>query len=156
LTNSTLELSGMITGPGSLTKIDWGNLLLDGAPSNNFSGATLLQQGLLTLSKTNGPAIPGSLTIGQGLHGANGDVVQTLLNNQLSLSNAVNISSSGLLDLSGGSSFNTSVGSLIGSGTVQLGNNTLNCGYDNSSTNYGGSINGAASGALLKVGSGAW
>jgi autotransporter-associated beta strand protein len=155
-TNSTLELSGVITGPGNLTKMDWGNLLLDGAVSNTFTGTTLVQQGLMTLSKTNGPAISGPLTIGVGLDGANGDVVQTLLNNQLSSNNAVNISSSGLLDLSGSSSFNTSVGSLIGVGVVQLGGNGLTCGFDNSSSTYGGSINGTAGGSLVKVGGGTW
>jgi autotransporter-associated beta strand protein len=155
-TNSTLELSGMISGPGNLTKIDWGNLLLDGAVSNNFTGTTLLQQGSLSLSKSNGPAISGPLTIGQGLDGANGDVVYALQNNQLSKSNTVTISSSGLLDLSGGSSFNNGVGSVTGSGTVQIGSSSFSCGFDNSSTTYGGVINGTASGALLKVGNGAW
>jgi autotransporter-associated beta strand protein len=149
-----LELSGAITGPGNLTKIDWGTLLLDGAVSNNFTGTTLLQQGILTLSKTNGPAISGPLIIGQGLHGPNGDVVQALQNNQLSCSNVVNISSSGLLDLS--SSFNTSVGSMIGLGTVQIGANALYVGYDNTSTTFAGAINGTASGALVKAGYGTW
>lgn len=155
-TNSTLELSGMISGPGNLAKVDWGNLLLDGSVSNNFTGTTLLQQGVMTLSKTNGPAIPGALTIGQGLDGPNGDVIYTLQNNQLSTSNTVTISSSGLLDVSGGASYNTGVGSLTGSGAVQIGNNVLYCGYDNSSTSYSGAFNGTASAALLKVGSGAW
>ena len=155
-TNSALELSGVISGPGNLTKFGFGNLLLDGASSNNFSGTTLLQQGIMTLSKTNGPAIPGPLTIGQGLDGATGDVVFTLQNNQLSTSNTVTISSSGLLDVSGGASYNTGVGSLTGSGAVQTGNNSLIVGYDNTSTNYGGAINGNASGSLLKVGNGAW
>jgi autotransporter-associated beta strand protein len=154
-TNSTLELSGVITGPGNLTKVDWGNLLLDGAASNTFAGTTLLQQGILTLSKTNGPAISGPLIIGQGLDGPNGDVVQALQNNQLSSSNVVNINSSGLLDLSG-FSFNTSVGSMIGSGTVQLAANVLYCGYDNTSATFAGAITGTASGALVKVGSGTW
>jgi autotransporter-associated beta strand protein len=124
-TNSTLELSGMITGPGNLTKIDWGNLLIDGAISNNFTGGTLLQQGTLTLSKTNGPAISGLLTIGLGLDGANGDVVYTLQKSQFSTSNTVTISSSGLLDVSAASSYVNNVGSLTGSGGVQLGNNSL-------------------------------
>jgi len=155
-TNSVLELSGVISGPGNLAKDDWGNLLLDGSLSNNFTGTTLLQQGLLTLSKTNGPAIPGPLTIGQGLDGANGDVVEALQNNQLPTNNTVTISSSGLLDVSGGASYNTGIGSLTGSGAVQIGNNALTCGYDSRTTNYGGTIIGTASSALLKVGNGAW
>jgi autotransporter-associated beta strand protein len=155
-TNASMELSGVISGPGNFTKSGWGNLILDGASSNSFTGTTLVQQGPLTLSKTNGPAISGSLTIGLGLDGAIGDVVQTLMSNQLSSNNLVSISSSGLLDLSSVSSFNTTVGSLVGVGPVQIGANSLICGSDNTSTNYSGSIYGTASGSLLKVGSGAW
>ena len=151
-TNSILELSGAMSGPGNLTKIDWGNLLLDGAVSNSFTGATLVQQGLMTLSKTNGQAIPGALTIGLGLDGANGDIVRALLGNQLSLSNRVTISSSGLLDITLASI--TRAGSVAGSGSVQMGTSMLMFGYDNTSNTFSGSISGTAD--LTKVGTGTW
>jgi hypothetical protein len=131
-----------------------GNLILDGSQSNTYAGSTLLLQGQLTLSKTNGGAIPGALTIGLGADGTNGDIVRTLLSKQLSPGNTVNISSSGLLDVSGSSSYVTSVGSLTGSGNIQLGNNGLDCGYDNTSTTFNGPINGSSSGYLLKYGAG--
>ena len=154
-TNSTLELSGNISGPATLTKIDTGNLLLDGAVANNFTGTTLLQQGTLTLSKTTGPAISGPLTIGQSLDGLNGDVVKPLLNNQFSTSNRVSISNSGLLDLSAGVA--ESVGSLDGSGNVAVAGSTLNCGLDNTTTaTFAGQFSGLASGALVKAGTGVW
>ena len=152
---SQLELSGVVTGSGGLTKLGWGNFLLDGSQSNNYAGPTLLQQGWLTLSKTNGGAIPGALTIGLGLDGTNGDIVRTLQSQQLSQGNTVTISSSGLLDLSAPFSYETDVGSLTGPGPVQLGANGLDCGYDNSSTTYSGAIYGTASGYLLKYGTGA-
>ncbi|HSY17018.1 MAG TPA: autotransporter-associated beta strand repeat-containing protein [Candidatus Acidoferrales bacterium] len=156
-TNSTLELGGVITGPGGLTKMDWGNLLLDGNLANNFSGPTLVQSGILTLSKTNGPALIGPLTIGQGLDAANQDVVDTVLNYQLPTNNPTTISSSGLLDVSGATSFNNNVGSLTGTGAVHIGNNNLTDGYDNTSTTYAGAISGNVSGgALVKMGGGAW
>jgi autotransporter-associated beta strand protein len=151
-TNDTLELSGVISGPGNLTKLDWGNLLLDGAISNNFSGTTLVQQGLMTLSKTNGPAIPGALTIGKGLDGPNGDVLRALQANQLSLSNTVTISSSGLLDITLASI--TRAGSIAGSGSIQMGSSMLMFGYDNTSNTFSGSISGTAD--LTKVGNGTW
>jgi len=152
---SQLELSGNLTGPGGLTEMGGGNLLLDGSQANNYAGTTVLQQGQLTLSKTNGPAIPGPLTIGLGLDGAYGDIVRTVLGGQLSSNNVVNISSSGFLDVSANYSYVTSVGSLTGSGNIQLGNQALDCGYDNTSTTFGGSINGGVGGYVLKFGTGA-
>ena len=146
---TTLELSGILSGPGSLTKIDTGNLLLDGALPNSFAGTTLVQQGTLTLSKTNCIAVPNTLTIGQGLDGANGDVVATVLNYQLPTNNTVTVSSSGLLDVSGSTSFNNSVGSLAGTGAVHIGNNTFTEGGDNSSTTYAGAISGNLSGGAF-------
>jgi len=108
------------------------------------------------LGKTNGGAIPGPLTIGLGLDGASGDIVRPLLSNQLSPGHTLSISSSGLLDVSGNFSYVTSVGSLTGSGNIQLGNNGLDCGFDNTSTTYGGVINGIAGGYILKYGTGAF
>ena len=149
---SQLELSGLVTGAGSLNKFGAGNLLLDGALPNTYTGGTVLQQGPMSLSKTSGPAIPGALTIGLGLDGPNGDAVHAVLNNQLSSSDFVNISSSGLLDVGG--NISTSIGSLTGIGTLQLGVGGLTCGLDNTSTTFSGSITGSASGSLLKSGTG--
>jgi autotransporter-associated beta strand protein len=151
-TNSTLEFSGVITGPGGLTKIDWGNLLLDGAVSNSFTGMALVQQGLMTLSKTTGPAIPGPVTIGAGLDGPNGDILKTLQPNQLAQTSPVNITSSGLFDVTLGSI--TRAGSIRGSGSVQMASSMLMFGYDNSSNSFAGSISGSAD--LTKVGTGTW
>ncbi len=49
---------------------------------------------------------------------------------------------------------NLTIGSLAGSGTVSLGNNTLTTGGDNNSTVYSGLISG--SGTVIKAGTGIW
>jgi autotransporter-associated beta strand protein len=151
-TNAALELSGVISGPGTLTKTGWGNLLLDGGLPNNFAGATLVQQGLMTLNKNTGPAIPGPVTIGAGLDGSNGDVLKALQPNQLAQTSPLVISSSGLLDMTLSSI--TRAGSIAGSGSVQMGTSTLMFGYDNTSNTFSGPLSG--SGDLTKVGTGIW
>jgi autotransporter-associated beta strand protein len=148
--SANLTLGGAISGPGGLTKLDQGIVLLNGSSPNTFAGATFVQQGVLALSKTNAVAIPGPVTIGAGQDGANGDIVRTLQGDQLAHSNVVNISSSGLFDVTLGTI--TRVGSIAGSGSVAMGSSQLMMGYDNSSTSFGGSISGF--GDLTKLGTG--
>jgi autotransporter-associated beta strand protein len=148
--SANLTLSGSIGGPGGLTKSGQGPVMLSGSTSNTYAGTTFVQQAVLALTKTNAVAIPGPVTIGAGLDGPSGDILRTLQPNQLGQSNTVNISSSGLFDISLGSI--TRVGSIAGSGPVQMGSSMLMMGYDNSSTSFGGSISG--SGDLTKVGTG--
>jgi autotransporter-associated beta strand protein len=150
VTSANLTLSGTIGGPGGLTKSGQGIVVLSGSTSNNFAGTTFVQQGMLELTKTNAVAIPGPVAIGGGLDGPNGDVLRTLQPNQFGQSNTVNITSSGLFDITLGSI--TRVGSITGSGSVQLGSSMLMMGYDNASTSFGGTISGY--GDLTKVGSG--
>jgi fibronectin-binding autotransporter adhesin len=149
---SRLTLGGAITGPGGLTKAGGGDLLLAGSQANSYAGATLLQQGSLTLNAATGPAIPGDLTIGLGLDGANGDVVRALNTDQLSYSNAVTISSSGLLDVSGANL--TFAGSLSGSGALQLGAGEFAFGYDETSTVFSGLMAGLPAALIVKEGTG--
>jgi autotransporter-associated beta strand protein len=148
--NANLTLSGAIVGPGGLTKAGQGIVLLDGSLSNSFAGVTLVQQGMLELSKTNAIAIPGPITIGEGVDGPNGDILRTLQPNQLGQTSPVTISSSGLFDVTLGSI--TRAGSISGSGSVQMGSSMLMFGYDSSSTSFAGSISGSAD--LTKVGTG--
>jgi autotransporter-associated beta strand protein len=149
-TNAFMELSGAISGTGGLTRIGQGMVLLDGSQSNSFSGITLIQQGVLELSKTNALAIPGPITIGEGLDGPNGDVLRTLQPNQLTTNTAVTISSSGLFDVSLGSI--TRVGSITGTGSLQMNASQFVLGQDNSSSSLGGSISGF--GDFTKAGTG--
>jgi autotransporter-associated beta strand protein len=148
--SNQLTLSGAISGPGGLTKAGVGTLILSGSTSNTFGGATIVQQGMLTLTKTNAVAIPGPVTIGTGLDGPNGDILRALQPNQLAWTSPVTISSSGLFDVSLSSI--TRAGSISGLGSVQMGTSTIMMGYDNSSTTFGGNLSG--SGDLTKVGAG--
>jgi autotransporter-associated beta strand protein len=152
LSSDNLTLSGAISGPGGLTTTGQGTLLLTGSSSNTFAGQTLVQQGTLVLTKTNAVAIPGPVTIGAGLDGPNGDILKTLQPNQLAQTSPVNISSSGLFDVTLGSI--TRAGSIAGSGSVQMGTSMLMFGYDNTSTIFSGPFSGSAD--LTKVGTGTW
>ena len=73
---------------------------------------TTVNSGTLLLAKTAGvAAVSGNLTVGDGVGGANADVVRLFAADQISTS-AVTVSASGLLDLNG---FNETIGSLSGS-----------------------------------------
>jgi autotransporter-associated beta strand protein len=148
--SNQITLSGAITGPGGFTKAGVGTLILSGSTSNTFSGATIVKQGILTLTKTNAMAIPGPVTIGAGLDGPNGDILRALQPNQLAWTSPVTICSSGLFDVSLSSI--TRAGSISGLGSVQMGTSTIMMGFDNSSNTFGGSLSG--SGDLTKVGTG--
>ena len=76
LVTDTLNLLGTITGPGEVNKNSSGTLHYSGATANTYNGVTTVNQGTLVLNKSVGPAVPGSLVIGDGTGGANADVVR--------------------------------------------------------------------------------
>jgi autotransporter-associated beta strand protein len=150
--NGAIVLNGPLTcNTGGLTKTGLGTLEFAGSSPNSW-GSTFVQQGALWLTKTNAIAVPGALVVGTGSGAADSVQVKVLQPSQLAQSNIVNIASSGLLDITLGSI--TRVGSITGSGSVQMGSSMLMFGYDNSSTAFGGSISGTAD--LTKVGTGTW
>src|SRR5207237_4037626 len=100
-TNSTLNLSGGISGNGSATKNGDGTLIFSGNKPNSYSGLTTVNQGILLLSKTSSNAIASGLIIGDGAGGANVDLVRFMGNSQLGTFSAVTLNSSGKLDLNG-------------------------------------------------------
>ena len=67
---TTLTYNGIVAGPGGLTKIDSGTLVLGGV--NSYSGITTISAGKLSISADNnlgtapGSATPGSLVISGG------------------------------------------------------------------------------------------
>ena len=72
----TLNLSGVVAlGANNLTKLLPGNLTLSGTGANTGTGTTIVNEGSLTANKTAAIAIPGPLTVGNGLGGAGADVV---------------------------------------------------------------------------------
>lgn len=147
-----MELSGAISGLNDLTKTGTGTLLMDGSVANSYSGLTTMQQGTLILSKTNGPAVPGALIIGNGTDGPDSDVVSLLQSAQLTPTASMAINSSGLLIVGNESFSSDNVGALTGSGAIQILEGGLGVENDNSSTVFSGSISG--NGAFDKYGSG--
>jgi autotransporter-associated beta strand protein len=137
---STFNLSGVISGTGSIRKVGAGTVVFSGANGNTYTGTTTVDAGTLLLDKSalNG-AIPGPLVIGDGAGGVNADVVRLAAVNQIANTVPITINSSGLYDMDG---FSDAIGSLAGSGNVFLGNATMNLGFNDTSTTFSGVISG--------------
>lgn len=134
--DSSLEISGVISGTGGFTKIGQYPLILSGGSANTYSGVTTVNLGRLELNKSflHDAAVPGDLVIGDGDGGANADVVQCLNEYQLSRQSAVTINSSGRFQVVW-----EEVGSLTGEGSLGI-DAIFRTGYNNASTTYNGSI----------------
>lgn len=95
-------LNGSITGTGNLTKNGGGSLALSGSPMNTFNGTTRVNAGTLFLTKSAGGAIQnGTLIVGDGVGGAEADVVDAAITQQISADVQVVVNSSGLLLIRG-------------------------------------------------------
>jgi len=151
--STSTNFSGVIGGSGAFTKQGTGTLTLSGASANTLSNAFNVNDGTVILNKTAGVSATGSgsLTIGDGAGAANSAVVQLAQSNQIdSGSTAVTINADGRLDLNGNSQ---TLGSLAGSGSVNLGAGSLTTGGSNANTSYTGQITGTG-GSLTKTGTG--
>jgi autotransporter-associated beta strand protein len=147
-TNTDLAIvNGVINGPGGFTKVGEGRFQLAGSADNTFSGVTRVQQGALELTKTNATAITGAVEIAVG---SGAGLVRYLRSAQLGDLASVTIGDYGQLRLLG---YSDTIGSLSGSGTVELLAGTLTTGNDPTPMTYSGVINGIG-GHLTKVGSG--
>ena len=101
-TPDSLDLAGVISGPGGITKTGTGTLQFSGSANNLYSGSTVVNQGVLRLNKTVGWAISaGALIIGDGLGGAGADVVRYTgaSASQINTPVPITVTPSGLLDL---------------------------------------------------------
>jgi autotransporter-associated beta strand protein len=153
--NGVVVLDGTVSSTsGGLIKTGLGTLELVGDTANAWPGATAVQQGTLELAKTNVSAVPGPLVVGTGAGPANSAVVELLQPGQLDPGSAVTLNSDGLLDLVPTTS--SSVGSVSGSGEINLGFAQLSVGLDNTSNTFSGPILGFSSAAVVKAGTGAW
>jgi len=98
--SSTIE--GVIGGTGALIKTGLGALRLAGPTANHHTGGTFIRHGTLQLAKfANVTALPGPVTIGDGLGGVDADQVVLMSHNQIPNDAAITIHDSGLLDLNG-------------------------------------------------------
>jgi fibronectin-binding autotransporter adhesin len=112
---ASLLIAGTVSGVGTsgLTKTGAGTLTLSGVASNTYAGATIVNDGTLSLNKTPGiMAIPGSLVIGDAV-GAGLDLVVLQGDNQINDAAAVTIAKTGELKLNG---FNEKIGPLTVTG----------------------------------------
>jgi autotransporter-associated beta strand protein len=119
---STITLSGLLSGGGSLTKEDFrpgfpGTLVLSGV--NIYTGATTVDSGILQLGTANAIPKASSVTVANGA----------------------------TLDLN---NFSDTIGSLEGVGNVALGTGSLTTGANNASTTFSGVITG--NGRLITTG----
>jgi len=141
-----LQLSGPITGPGSIHKT-FGTLLLSGDAPNSYLGSTTVHEHRLILGKTAGVvAVAGPIQIGNGTLT---DEVRLDAPGQIGDLAAVTLSSSGVLDLNG---HDEVIGSLAGAGHVQLGQGDLATGANHADTTFSGVLQGT--GRLAKSGAG--
>ncbi len=149
----TLDLSGPISGPGSLTKAGTGTNIFSGTTANTYSGTTRVDAGTLVLDKSSGvKSVPGNLVIGDG---SGSDVVILGSNNQIAVAADVFIQSGGLLECG---AYYALIDTLRGSGTVNFGTlGYLAVGEDDGTSTFDGPMTGIGFGAgytLAKMGSG--
>ena len=148
----SLVLSNSLSGNATLTKIGAGTLAMSGTNANTYTNTTFVNAGILLLNKSPqiDSSLHGPLIIGDGIGGANADVV--LLANGEQLKDAitpVTVNASGVFNLNGIGEF---FGSLSGNGNVINVTSALFIGWDNTSTTFSGVISG--SGGFQKKGLG--
>ncbi len=130
--NGSLDLNGMtriftvstgrqltisapvVGGAGSGLTFTGGTLLFNSALPNTYQGITTVLNGNLNLNST-AVAIPGNLTIGDGVGGPNTAVVNALKSNVIAHSSVVTILTDGNLNIGATSQ---SIAGLVGSGNV--------------------------------------
>ncbi len=121
-TDWSLLLSGVVSGPGTLTKVGAGTLTLSGGANNTHAGNTFVNAGTLALNKVYGfQAVPASLVIGQS-GGGPATLVRYLNHDQVWQNITVN--PSGLLNLNNFDEYASDV-TLNGGGDVQTGTGSL-------------------------------
>jgi outer membrane autotransporter protein len=135
--SSNLPIS--LQAQGGIINTNGNNATLSGAISGP-GGLSKIGAGTLTLS--------GQSTY-TGATGVNAGTLQAGAVNAFSPFSAFTVASGATLALA---SFNQTIGSLAGTGSVTLGSATLTTGNDNTSTVFSGTISGA--GGLTKIGSG--
>ena len=145
-----LVLSGPISGGGDLTIEGNGTVTYAGSDANIYTGDTYVNRGTLLLNKSVvNSAVVGDVYIGDGIGGADADVLRLGGSVQIPTSTRIIIADSGLFDMN---NMGEAFGSLAGSGRVAMGAGSVATGHDNTSSTYSGLIEGA--GRLRKYGLG--
>lgn len=120
LSEGDIILTGVISGAGSVTKDEFGELVFTGSSANTFLGLVNVENGTLRLRKavsfpvpSGRVSIPGNLTIGNGNAGFASAFVMLEEDNQIANTSAVTVNGTGRLALNG---FNDAIGSLTMAG----------------------------------------
>jgi autotransporter-associated beta strand protein len=146
--NQSSELSGTVTGTGSLVKAGTGTLTLSGG--NSYVGGTTITGGTLQLGTA---ANTGSII---GLVNVRAGTTLSLINSDGN-GMAVTAEAGGTVDFSNSAGpagdYKQTVGSIAGAGSYLLGANELTVGSKNLSTEVSGVISGTG-GSLVKIGAG--
>jgi autotransporter-associated beta strand protein len=118
-TSATLNLNGIVSGPGTLAKVGNGTLGFFGSGNNTFNGATLAKDGLIVMDREIDAAlgivytvVPHNLLIESGC------TVRLIGGSGIAAQSAVTILAGGTLDIN---MRNQQIGSLEGAGSVTLG-----------------------------------
>lgn len=118
-----LRINGTISGAGSLTLTRRGQITFGGSSANTYSGFTFVKAGILALNKTSGLAVPGSLTIGDGIALAEPEDVLLMRPQQIADDATVAVNVEAGFYLNG---FNETIGDLLMvAGLVDLDGGTL-------------------------------
>jgi autotransporter-associated beta strand protein len=152
-TVSGIISDGSALGGFSVTKDSTGTWSLSGPAANTYTGLTSVNNGELDLAKTaTFNAVPGNLTIGDDVGGANSAIVKLINADQIADTSDVTINSDGVFNLNGKTETIDALNGVAGS-SVTLGSGTLTVGANNeAAANFSGVISGA--GGFIKVGLG--
>lgn len=114
---TSLTVTGAVSGVGKFIKEGPGFLRFTGGTANTYSGGTLVRDGYFDLMKTNGvTAIPGHVVIGDGQPLTSPDLHLSAANQ---IANGFDVSiTNGMFDLN---TFAETIGTLNGAGAVTLG-----------------------------------
>ena len=150
---ATLDLAslnqtiGSLAGAGSVT-LGSATLTTNGDNTSTIFSGTIAGTGGLTKIGAGTLTLSGAGTY-SGATAVNAGTLQAGAANAFSAASAFTVASGATLDLN---SFNQTIGSLAGAGSVTLGSATLTTNGDNTSTTFSGVISG--SGSLAKIGGG--
>lgn len=149
-TNSYLTIVGQISGPAGWLKYGDGTLQFKTPYTNTYAGTGRVRNGDMILDGViNQPVISGPLIIGNTNDPAGASRVSYIKQRQIGDAVPVTVLKSGVLALQG---YSDTIGSLAGTGNVELDSGALIAGGNGDSTSFAGVISGT--GSFTKNGAG--